>query len=1008
MTSENARHRSETEPSGPASPPDPSANPATPAEASTETPAREPGLGTRLWRSLRGRFGPPNAAGTGIPLWLSGLLFALGVLAPFCIMASDRRLVISVPVGFFGVLLATCGLCGALGSLGSARVSESTLAVRSLVVPLLRLTASTLTLILCGRAAVAGLLPAPVLSAGVLMTLATLWVVIEVYGVGAVIGVFSGDGSHARPLLRRHGFWLIALSTLLHMPMLGSFGLIDPWETHYGEVAREMLARDDWVSLWWAHDGWFWSKPIFNFWLQGLSFKLFGVQYMPDQMVQGVAHGHWPQPEWACRLPIFALATLGSYALYKGAAVVFGRKAAFVGSLILVTCPYWYLIGRQTMADMPYVAPVTAAMGMLLLGFHTDPNAEVRQYAIRFGRRTLSLNGFHLLFAAIALCALPQALYLISRNVTLHTGGDLFGFEPHLDQFMKGSGGGNCGQPGNAACRNHVPLHAGAQPFVLGLGWLAATVGLLAWYARERRRQVLYFLGAWLFTALAVMAKGAPGLVIPLAVAIVFPLVTGRFRELARLQFPALIVLLLAVALPWYVQMYMRHGQAFIDRLIFHDMVKRAFVHVHDTNKGDDTSFRYYIWQLGYGLFPWTGMAVLGLTWLGRSNERRDNPRWTANVFLLTWWLVAFGMFTITLTKFHHYIFPLVPPTAILAGVVLTRYLPTFTFTSTRYALQYYGALFSSAAAVCGGALLATPGNMTGRVTEESVGAVQIALGLLLIAGGLVTAYVVHFRGATRWTTSMQPASAPRSERQRYRSAMLSALALSACVPVFLAGRDMFTTRQGDVDGQARLLHLFTYNYDRKWPDSLEFEGTLLAFTLVCVGFGLGMAVRRWRALATTLFISTAGLFSLWCVNFYFVNVSPHWGQRETVLAYYQHRSSAEEPLVAYQMNWKGENFYTGNRMATFVSSGKKFKTWVTKQRETGKSTFFFTTEHTRIKNLKRELGEVDEFELLTDETLNNKFTLARAVFPPLSGNGADTGDDDEFDNDSANVGSQE
>ena len=33
-------------------------------------------------------------------------------------------------------------------------------------------------------------------------------------------------------------------------------------------------------------------------------------------------------------------------------------------------------------------------------------------------------------------------------------------------------------------------------------------------------------------------------------------------------------------------------------------MYKRAFVHVHDTNAGDDVSFRYYVWQLGYGLFP--------------------------------------------------------------------------------------------------------------------------------------------------------------------------------------------------------------------------------------------------------------------------------------------------------------------------------------------------------------------------------------------------------------------
>ena len=53
------------------------------------------------------------------------------------------------------------------------------------------------------------------------------------------------------------------------------------------------------------------------------------------------------------------------------------------------------------------------------------------------------------------------------------------------------------------------------------------------------------------------------------------------------------------MCLPWYVQMYMRHGAPFTDRLLFHDMYKRAFVHVHDTNTGDDVSFRYYVWQLG-------------------------------------------------------------------------------------------------------------------------------------------------------------------------------------------------------------------------------------------------------------------------------------------------------------------------------------------------------------------------------------------------------------------------
>ena len=50
------------------------------------------------------------------------------------------------------------------------------------------------------------------------------------------------------------------------LPMLGQYGLWDPWETHYGEVSREILSRNDWITLWWAQDEWFRSKPIFIFW----------------------------------------------------------------------------------------------------------------------------------------------------------------------------------------------------------------------------------------------------------------------------------------------------------------------------------------------------------------------------------------------------------------------------------------------------------------------------------------------------------------------------------------------------------------------------------------------------------------------------------------------------------------------------------------------------------------------------------------------------------------------
>ena len=122
----------------------------------------------------------------------------------------------------------------------------------------------------------------------------------------------------------------------------------------------------------------------------------------------------------------------------------------------------------------------------------------------------------------------------------------------------------------------------------------------------------------------------------------------------------------------------------------------------------------------------------------------------------------------------------------------------------------------------------------------------------------------------------------------------------------------------------------------------------------------------------------------------YLMEIAPHWGQRETMMAYYQHREGPEEKLVAYQMNWKGENFYTGNYMATFVSSGKKFTKWINKQRRQGVRTMFFTTEHSRIRSLKRELSDPEGFEVLTDETLNNKFFLARVRFDALSDSKSD------------------
>ena len=112
--------------------------------------------------------------------------------------------------------------------------------------------------------------------------------------------------------MRRSVPWLILFALLLYVPFAGSYGLYDPWETHYGEVARQMNERGDSISLWWPgspkenRGGEFWSKPVLSFWVMSLSMKAVGLgdPNRPDEMVS--SH----RPEWALRIPFILFGAL--------------------------------------------------------------------------------------------------------------------------------------------------------------------------------------------------------------------------------------------------------------------------------------------------------------------------------------------------------------------------------------------------------------------------------------------------------------------------------------------------------------------------------------------------------------------------------------------------------------------------------------------------------------------------------------------------------------------------
>jgi 4-amino-4-deoxy-L-arabinose transferase-like glycosyltransferase len=797
--------------------------------------------------------------------------------------------------------------------------------------------------------------------------------------LGGVVAVLGGHGlpwAIAAALcallpsaLRRPGLLVFVVASGLYLPLLGRFGLWDPWETHYGEVSREILSRDDWISLWWAQDRWFWSKPILIFWTEALTWSASGLGFLPDS--------HTQHTEWVLRLPTYFFSMLGLLTAYVAMARIFGKRAGLLGALVLATSPYYAMMTHQAITDMPCVGTMVAAVMMLLLAVQEDPEREVQNY--RIGR--LVFSGQEIVLGMFLMICLPQILYLVSRNVTFVDG--MFAW--HRDDFMFGSGH-NPDVPGNFGIHDERPSVRALvwEPLGQALLWAVCTALVVFQLRRERRAQSLYMIAFYILCGLSFMAKGIPGFAEPGLVALLLLIGCNRWSLLftGRLRVALGALALSTLSLPWFVAMYVRHGKGFYDRLVIHDHLNRLTSGVH----GDTGSIQYFIEQLGYGMYPWIALVPLALTPLALSGtalwcthgappDVAERQRQTA-VVLALWFASAFTLYSAMITKFHHYAFPASPPAALLVGVLLDRMLgaPAAVGGALRRWLSLALALLAPLPLVLGVGGLR--GNLRGVlpadvssarralwVFQHGLGA-PLSLLLIAIGVGAVVVAIVLRRDA-------------RDEKSDAADRMLGAGLFAAATVCAFVGRDLSWTTAQRPAGSERLIQLFIYNYDRPFPAQFDYRAAFGGFAIVASALLIAGAVRALRPVAARGFVGLCLLFTLFYLDVYMFDLTPHWSQRDLVERYYRERKGPGDPLVAWQMNWKGENFYSGNRVAVFADlNNKEFTGWIDKNK--GK-TAFVLLEHGRLGRLKSLLGS-RTVRSLTTERDNNKFLLVRVV----------------------------
>ena len=707
----------------------------------------------------------------------------------------------------------------------------------------------------------------------------------------------------ARWLRHRHRTGLLVFlgALLLYLPCAGSYGLWDPWETHYSEVARQMTTRGDFISLWWPgsprETATFQTKPVLSFWLMSLAMKAAGIGAAggpPGEMALGT------RAEWAVRTPFCLLGALGLWAIYLVTSKLAGRRAGVLAALCTATFPLYALVARQAMTDMAFVGLMNLTLALAALALELgpapppDPAAPATTTPPRPPLRPWSLSAL----ATTALFALATVPQLLVDSIDLHVS-----------------------LPWQGRTVTMYGIVA-MLPY-----WLCA-VAITIYLLRSRRRDVLALAAAATLAGLAVLAKGAAGLGLPVLI-LGAHLLTRRSPGLwARCKSPQLLralaiclLIVAVVAVPWHHAMYIRHGAPWWNELYGDNHWKRLMVGRH----GDRGTFVYFLRQLGYGTWPLVALAAAALlravlaqphpgpradvpidtqanTNIDPTARTRADRRQACLTLGAVWFVVSYVVVSLSMTKFHHYLLPALPGLGILMGCLLDDL----------------------------------------------------------------------------W----------QSTQSWHRSRDFLAPLLVGLPVLALVSHDLGSSR----NAAERFLWLFSYDYvyspvGRPWPAALDFRPAIFAFGVAFMLASAALLARRTRRVGLVALPLLALASTTFLLDVFMPKVAPAWSQKPTIARYFRERHSADERLIAYQVFWRGETFYTKNAIYEgpvaertvfdhWADSDSRLQTWL-QQHPGGRQFFLF--DPAREARLRALLPATAAPSFRIIERSNNKFALAVA-----------------------------
>jgi 4-amino-4-deoxy-L-arabinose transferase-like glycosyltransferase len=208
----------------------------------------------------------------------------------------------------------------------------------------------------------------------------------------------------------------------------------------------------------------------------------------------------------------------------------------------------------------------------------------------------------------------------------------------------------------------------GAADMLLSCCLGAALLSFFWAYTQASPAQSRYYLAFYFFSALAVLAKGPVGMVLPVLIIISFLVYVGQLRTVLREMHLLLgSCIFLITAVPWYILVIQANGQAFIQSFFKYHNFDR-FTQVVN-NHFAPWYFYFLVIPLGFFICSfYLPLAMIRLQFWQRRLWQRQSRGDHLGIFALIWLIVVFLFFTIARTKLFHYILPLTPAVAILVA----------------------------------------------------------------------------------------------------------------------------------------------------------------------------------------------------------------------------------------------------------------------------------------------------------------------------------------------------